>query len=240
MGNGQIALLSIEPQAGVMGWSRIVLDDPVKDACVLKNDEGQDVLFIVIERTDNAGNPVQYLEAFADWTEFTNNEYLQSTVRYTLAGTNVVTGLDHLEGKTVQVVADGDYIGNYVVTAGQIELVDQLGLAINASDVLVGLPMRAVMQTLPIITDDPGSIKRFNKIEVRGVFTSTTLINGVRPNERSPSTFMGQSEPLSFFIDYEVMNLGSDKYQVIRIEENLPVRSEVIGIFGTLKASSVA
>ena len=56
---------------------------------------------------------------------------------------------------------------------------------------------------------------------------------------RSPGTLMGNSEPIQWFTDYKVLNLGSDLYQSIRIDEYVPFRSELLGVFGKVKANSL-
>ena len=56
----------------------------------------------------------------------------------------VVSGLDHLEGKTVTVVADGSNIGEFTVSSGTIDM------GMIASIVHVGLPYTSKMQTLDL------------------------------------------------------------------------------------------
>ena len=238
MGNGLIALLSYDPHVGVVGWSRIQLSGIVHDACVLPDANGVDVLFVTVSRRLD-GVETLYIEAFRDWTDWTNGDYLQSSNKYVLNNTNVITGLDHLEGKRVDVVADNNYMGNYIVEAGTITMLNELGDPMNASTALVGLPMSAHLALNPLATNTPGDNKRYINIQVRGVFTTWSEINGERVQDRSPGTLMGNSEPIQWFTDYKVLNLGSDLYQAIRIDEYVPYRSELLGVFGKVKANSL-
>jgi hypothetical protein len=57
---------------------------------------------------------------------------------------STVSGLDHLEGESVSVLADGSVEGPYTVEAGAISLLRP------ASRVLVGLPFTATVRTLPL------------------------------------------------------------------------------------------
>jgi hypothetical protein len=59
---------------------------------------------------------------------------------------NSWSGLSHLEGKSVSVIADGSYVGEYVVSGGVIQT------AVNAVSVTVGLKYDSLLSTLPVIS----------------------------------------------------------------------------------------
>jgi hypothetical protein len=59
-----------------------------------------------------------------------------------------VTGLWHLEGMTVRALADGNYVGEFTVTNGSIDIL------VNATRIIVGIPYTCVMQTLPPTAPD--------------------------------------------------------------------------------------
>jgi hypothetical protein len=239
MNIGQLAILHMDTNAGIMGWSRIVINNQIKDICVISNDVGEDVLFATVRRAvDGVG--VLYLEAFDKWIEGTEWEYTHSHVTLILTDqTGVVTGLDHLEGKLVQVVGDEDYLGVYTVTGGQITLVDQLGNPIIVSQVTVGLAMSARVRTMGMITKDPGSKKRYASIRVRVLGSGRPFINGQRPPDRTPINAMDSSEPLDIIRDHEVSNWGWDRQEIIEVSENLPIRTELLAIYGKVKGNSV-
>jgi hypothetical protein len=65
-----------------------------------------------------------------------------------------VTGLQHLEGETVCVLADGSPQANKTVTGGTIDL------DIEASKVIVGLPFTATLSPTFLETGDPGSMSK--------------------------------------------------------------------------------
>jgi len=218
----------------VSGISRLFLNATIKDICVVPGKDGMDVLFMTVLRDGEL-----YLEALSTWAESTLGEFLQSASFMIVDNTNLITGLDHLNGKNVQVVGDNNYLGVYNVQGGAIELLDQIGEPINVSQALVGLPYSAKITTLPLTTRDPGSTKRFTRISARGLFTSRVIINGERPADRDPRVLQNRSQGLDLFADYEVAHLGADRVQFISIEENVPLRSEVIGLFGTVSQNSV-
>lgn len=90
-----------------------------------------------------------------------------------------LSGLDHLEGATVSIVADGAVLSPQVVTSGEITL-DQEGIVVH-----VGLPITADMQTLPLALQvdhafGQGRLKNINHACLR-VYRSSGIYVG--PNE---------------------------------------------------------
>jgi hypothetical protein len=236
---GRLVILHMDVNVGIQGWSRILMNNRVQDICVIANDEGEDILFVTVQREVN-GVKVLYLESFSDWITGSKWEYLFSNVKLTLiAPSGTITGLDHLEAKQVQVVGDDNYLGLYTVSGGSISLVDQLGNPIVVNEVVIGLAMSSRIRTLPMITDDPASKKRFSSIKVRIAGSGRPIINGNRPPDRTPINPMDASEPLDGYVDHEVADWGQDQFNIVEVRENLPIRSEIVGIFGKVKGSSV-
>lgn len=76
----------------------------------------------------------------------------------------VLSGLSHLNGKTVSILADGNVVAPQMVSSGQITLQQA------ASSVVVGLPFQAQMQTCRIDVGEPtvqGKRKKINAVTVR-------------------------------------------------------------------------
>lgn len=94
---------------------------------------------------------------------------------------NSISGLSHLEGKTVSILTDGAVHPQRVVTSGSIDLERA------ATIVTVGLPIVADMQTLPMAAQidagfGQGRVKNVNKAWLR-VFQSSGIFIG--PNENN-------------------------------------------------------
>lgn len=108
-------------------------------------------LWLLIERTISGGTR-RYIERLSGefWpaegsaTPMSGAIFMDSTITYSGAATAAITGLDHLEGQTVQVLADGAAHPDRVVTGGSITL----GRA--ASLVRVGLRADAMVRTMDI------------------------------------------------------------------------------------------
>lgn len=91
----------------------------------------------VIKSFTNSTNVVcDILEAFDSTSAIAANGWLLTT--------STVTGLNHLEGETVSVIADGAPAANATVASGTISL------AAQASIVHVGLPYKGIVQTLDL------------------------------------------------------------------------------------------
>lgn len=245
MGNGQLALLSYDQTAQVTAWSRLDVGGSVIDAAVLINPGnvfskgGDDVLYVLVKRVIDGAEKL-YVEAIVDWQVNANWTYMNSYVKKLVATpTNVIDGLDHLENKYVQVIADKNYLGTYQVSGGEVVLTDQLGEDINFTSAVAGLPAPCRIKTLPVQSGDPGSKKRYTSLTVETLGSTRPIINGERPQDRTPSTPLGKSQYGDFIGVNKVVVSGSDEYQQITVEENVPLRVAITRIYGKITEDSV-
>jgi hypothetical protein len=252
LNTGQLAVLHYDEFAGVMGWSRINAGANIKDIAVMANEEGEDILFVTVVR-QIGGVRKLYLEAFANWVDDSDHlGYLMSSVIQDFAGSqSFMDGLDHLEGRRVQVTVDGgDYVGTYLVTAGQIDFLDELGNAISYSSGHAGLPMSAELHTLPLVGVDPTSKKRYSKISVQirssiipkiGVQSPTEVSGSVaeRAPTRSAQTNLGENSARFILRNVTVANMGWSEGQTVQVIEDIPQRVEILGVFGKLTSNSI-
>jgi hypothetical protein len=143
-----------------------------------------------------------------------------------------ITGLERLEGQTVQVLCDKAMQTDKVVTGGAITL-DR-----PSQDVTVGLPYFADIKTLPIeymVNDSSVAsfMKRFARVFVRFNASALPKINNENIRKRHPASPMGVPEAL-ISGDLKVSNLGWDRYGNIEITQELPYRTEIMGVYGEL------
>jgi hypothetical protein len=91
--------------------------------------------------------------------------FVDCGMTYSGAPATTITGLSHLEGKTVNILADGAVVAPQVVAGGGITLQQA------ASKVQVGLPITADLRTLPLALEIPGygqgTRKNVNKVFLR-------------------------------------------------------------------------
>ena len=222
--DGVLLMLTYEPTQEVIGWHRHITDGEYKSLAVISED-GPDQFWFVVKRTIG-GVAKQYVELY------TPDIFLDSMISYSGSATASVSGLAHLEGKTVQITADGAVHPDRVVSSGAITL------NYTATDIKVGL--KYVSNLTPTrygATSNAGTplgkMKRWNKIFVRLEQSAIPIINGQRPSVRSPGTNFGNEEP-AVSEDIEVRNLGYDLNGRIEIKQDLPLACHIISIFGTL------
>ena len=222
--DGVLLMLTYEPTQEVIGWHRHITDGEYKSLAVISED-GPDQFWFVVERTIG-GATKQYVELY------TPDIFLDSMISYSGSATSAVTGLAHLEGKTVQITADGAVHPDLVVTSGA------LTLNYTASDIKVGLKyVSKLTPTRPGSNAGAGTtlgkFKRWNEIFVRLEKSAIPMINGQRPPVRSPDTDFGNEEPV-VSEDINVRNLGYDRDGRINIEQDLPLACHIVSLFGTL------
>ncbi len=222
LNDGTLACLTYERGNNIFGWHRHDTQGEIVSMSV-GSFQGTSLVSLLVRRADNT----LYHESFFPPVE------LDSAITVTLApATTTVTGLDHLDGYTCQVIADGAVHPDAVVASGTIELQTE------ASQVTVGLKYEPTVVTLPFDKGDRagsgmGRQKHWNKIFVRTLDSAKPKINGTRPPSRSPSTPMGTMEPLSSE-DIIVHALGRDRYAQVTIVQDLPLPLTVLAIFGEI------
>jgi len=130
--DGTVAVLVFEPNDDVAAWYRIETDGLVEDVYVLPG-LIEDAVYYTVNR---GGTRCRERTARLDQARGGNlNLMADAFVSYSgNVPTSGVSGLDHLEGKTVTVWADGIDRGVATVTNGAV------GLATPAMSVCVGLP----------------------------------------------------------------------------------------------------
>ena len=138
--DGVLLGLTYLKEQEVYAWHQHHTDGEFIDVCSISGLQ-QDELYAVVKRDGN-----YYVEMFAHRDESTRPEdqfFVDCGVTIK-ARSKEITGLDHLEGKTVSILADGNVLPQRVVTGGKITL------EYEASIIHVGLPIEAEAQTLPL------------------------------------------------------------------------------------------
>ena len=131
-----------EQQVGAWHWHDT---DGVFESCTVVAEGGEDALYCVIRRTIN-GASVRYVERMASrqFSDQADAFFVDCGATYSGVPADVISGLGHLEGKTVSILADGAVHPQRVVTGGSITL------DIEASTVQIGLPIEADLRTRPV------------------------------------------------------------------------------------------
>ena len=144
--DGILLGLTYAKEHQVYGWHKHETDGKFKScACISDGDYDHEVYF-VIER-EISGVTKRYIEKFRRRIDNDPVEafFADSTLTYRGDPITTVTGLEHLEGKEVVVLAGGHVIKNKVVTSGQITL-DKAERVIH-----VGLPFVSRVVSMNLI-----------------------------------------------------------------------------------------
>lgn len=140
MEDGSLAAALYDRPQEALGWFRVVLggDSPfVESVAVIPHPDGDgDQVWISVRRSFGSGTQrsVEYFaKGFLETTTQVDAFFVDAGLTYAGAPATVISGLTHLEGQSVQILADGARVADRVVSGGQVTLDEA------ASKVHVGL-----------------------------------------------------------------------------------------------------
>jgi hypothetical protein len=215
--NGALFSLTFSLELGVMAWARHIVggllgttQSKVISMTVAHNSTtGHDDVWLLVKRTVNSAT-VYHAEKIGQnfylddlYNTATTLQYKpvycdsSKLVRLGSPGTTF-TGLSHLEGQTVQVLADGNYIGTKVISSGNLVLTR------NYTEVIVGLPYTMKVKPLlaepgSVIGSGMGAIRRIDRAVVKFFNTVGAKIGAVYGTEQGL-----EFRPLTLDMDEEI------------------------------------
>lgn len=142
--DGVLLGMTYVPEQQVYGWHHHDTDGFVESVAVIP-ENNRDTLYLLVRRTVN-GRTVRYIERLVPRLFLSQEDAYFVDAGLTYDGTPATTiyGLWHLEGKSVEILADGAEVTDKVVTNGSITMDDP------ASVVHVGLGYTSQLITLPL------------------------------------------------------------------------------------------
>jgi hypothetical protein len=183
-----------------------------------------DQTWVVVRRTIN-GNTVRYVERLTD--QILNDAGILGT---SVGGAAVWTGLAHLNGKSVDIVADGCVMPRQVVAAGQITLTR------NAKSVAIGLPYTSKIKLLPPevsgqLGSAQGSAMDVGEVYVRVKDTIGGKVNGRIVPWREFGTGILDQPPEPFSGLKKVENLGWEEGEShVELTQEQPLPWNVLSV----------
>ncbi len=156
--------LTYQREQQVWGWHQHDFGGTVESVATISEDN-RDALYMIVNRTID-GSTVRYIERMEirNVSSAENAYCVDSGLSYNGAPATVFSGLDHLEGEAVAVLADGNEVTGLTVSGGSITL-DRA-----ASVVHIGLAYTPAIELLDI--DSPGQ----TTIKGREVSVSQVII----------------------------------------------------------------
>lgn len=137
-----------EQQVGAWHWHDT---DGAFESCAVVAEGQEDVLYLVVKRTIN-GQQKRYIE-FLHTRRFAQQKdayFVDCGLTYSGTPATTISGLSHLEGKTVSILGDGAVMPQAVVIGGAVTVPEPVSTA------QVGLPITADLQTLPLAFEAQG------------------------------------------------------------------------------------
>jgi hypothetical protein len=231
--NDGVVVGTYESLSGSAGFYRRTTQGIVIDACVIPSG-GEDEIWVLVDRSEGAG--IIYLE------RYTSNRYVKLDSHVHKVSSSAITEIyaPHLIGKECQILVDGAVHPNATPVAGT----GKVTLEFGGKVIDIGLKIHSIAKTLPIadainpIGTTRGMVKRWVKIFMKLINSYPPLINGVRGATRHAFTPMGVVEsPRSETIQGK--SRGTDLDAIITIEQDLPIMTEISGIFGQIEQEEI-
>lgn len=152
-----------QPEHEVKAWHQHATAGTFESVCSIP-EGNEDGVYVVVRRTIN-GTTMAYIERMhsRQFATLADAFFVDCGASYSGAPATVIRGLNHLEGESVAILADGGVQPVQTVTAGQVTL------SSPASTVHVGLPYDCDAQTMPLASEalaafGQGVAKNVNKV----------------------------------------------------------------------------
>lgn len=226
--SGKLLGLTYVPEQQIGAWHQHDTDG-IFESCTVVAEGSEDVLYCIIRRTIN-GSSKRYIERMATRLFQTPADafFVDCGLTYSGSPATTISGLSHIEGKTVSILADGAVHPQRVVTGGSITL-DHA-----ASKVQIGLPITADLQTLPIAAQIDGGfaqgrMKNVNKAWLRvynsgGIFVGPDVNNLTEAKQRTTEPYGSPPSLVSKEVLIMVQPSWGDSGQIfIRQSDPLPL-----------------
>ncbi|KAF1074351.1 hypothetical protein [Halodesulfovibrio sp. MK-HDV] len=228
LADGSLVAVTYEREHDVVGWHKHSSDGHFESVTCIHGDAG-DELWCVVKREIN-GEEIRYIERLSSYgvNSIEDQFFVDSGISYRGESTDTFSGLDHLEGKTVQVLADGFVMPSQVVSEGKITLPHA------ASVVHAGL--QYISELIPTEQDVPltngsskGKTRRINRmcLHVHETAGLSVGVGNIVPRQVVLRDDAGLDVPSSLYSGEKIVEInGGYEMQsniVFRQEEPLPV-----------------
>lgn len=221
LAGGGMLTLTYSPEQEITAWTQRPTDGVFESVAVVPTADGEDV-YTLVRRTIN-GNTVRYVEVFDP--DLNTDCAVTGT---SVGGAATWTGLDHLEGEIVDVVADGFVMAQQTVTGGQITLPR------TANDVEIGLPYSTRIKLLPIELQGlsaQGNMVRIGDCYLRFLETIGCTVDGQQVPFRAFGDSLLDEAPVPFTGEKRVDLQGWERSGgSVTIEQNQPLPFHLLSV----------
>lgn len=235
--DGALIGLTYDRANGTVGWHGHQLGDSgIVESITAIPSGAEDQVYLSVKRTINSATVrhIVFLKSINFGSDITDAFFVDSGLTYSGSATTTITGLNHLEGETVQILADGSAHADKTVSGGSITL-DR-----SATKVHIGLGFTSFIKTLRLeggANDgtSQGKIKRIHGVTARfldtvGAELGPDVSNLDRIPFRDSSMAMDTAVPM-FTGDKEIsFPAGYDNEAQVVIQQSQPLPMTVLAI----------
>jgi hypothetical protein len=222
----------------VNGWSRHTIagnNVSVEAICVVPGSTEDELWLEVARKINNVDK--KYIELLLPRFEFLtkeNSRFLDCSSAYTGALADVISGLDHLEGETIEVLANGAVHPNVTVSGGQVTL------NYEVTNATFGYGFVSEIETLPIdagsqIGSSIASISRITEVAFKfkeslgGEFGYDEVSTDIIPF-RTSDDVMNSSPELFTGLKILKFNTGFNRDYKVYLKQEQPLPMTVLNI----------
>lgn len=230
MSDGSLLGFTYLPEQAIGGWHKHTTVNGAIESVTAIPEGDEDIVYVVVLRTIN-GQQVRYIERMHERKMSRLDEawHVDCGGEYWGKETQEVGGLTWLEGETVSILADGCVLPQRVVKDGKVSLTQ------SARHVIVGLPITADLQTLPVaiqMADGSvgiGHMKNVNEVFLRvhkssGVFVGPEFDKLVEYKQRTTEPYGTPPSLMSKEIAVSTVARWNDSGQIcVRQQDPLPL-----------------
>lgn len=213
--DGTLLSLTYLKEHRVWGWARHGTDGEFEAVCTVPNPEKRkDSVYFIVKRTIN-GQTKRYIEILEDYIDKDTDDsfFVDSGLSYDGSPTNTVSGLWHLEGKDVAILADGNVLPLQTVTDGRITLES------NYSKIHVGLPYYGEAAPMPHEGESGGNGTKGIHKRIQQMNIEVYKTRGLKVGQDGTDEILSEMQPT-----FESGDLASDIESFTGLVE-LPVQS---------------
>ena len=238
--DGILLGLTHEREMEVVAFHRHTVGGDVESVTARAGSDGNDHVWAIVNRT--IGGTKRYIEILDE----SNDCWLDSYIEYTGGSTTSLTGLSHLEGEVVTVVAGDAINGTYTVSSGAITT--DTAVDGTAEGVFIGLDYDAIAVTQKLEGGSQngvsqGKLKRIHSAIVRvdktglGLKMGSNSSNVVDVLFRDTNDLMDSGIPVYTGDQLVPLKGGNDQEGVIRIEHTLPLPCTIVSLWPQIEVS---
>jgi hypothetical protein len=246
--DGRFVGMTYRREENVVGWHEHILGGSfgsgnavVESVAVIPGDLNEDNVYLVVKRTIN-GATARYIETFSNFdfgTDVQDAFFVDSGLTYSGSAATTISGLNHLEGQSVSILANGATHPNKTVSSGSITL----DRAVTKAH--IGLGFDSTLQTMRVDAGGTegtaqGKIKRIHDITLR-LFRTVGIQVGSSESEIDRIPFRSSADSmdtaLSLFTGDKELEFrgGFDNDGFIVVKQNQPLPTTVLAIFPRLQ-----